>query len=69
MQFTFDAVFPQNAEQPEVFTKTVEPMIKGLFDGFNQTIFAYGQTGSGKTYTMGGEYGKVDVEHTGIIPR
>lgn len=28
--------------------------IKGVFDGFNSTIFAYGQTGSGKTYTMFG---------------
>lgn len=29
-----------------------KPIITGVFDGFNGTIFAYGQTASGKTYTM-----------------
>ena len=28
---------------------------KGVFQGFNGTIFAYGQTSSGKTHTMFGE--------------
>ena len=27
---------------------------KGVFQGFNGTIFAYGQTSSGKTHTMYG---------------
>lgn len=54
----------------EVFAKTVEPMLKRLFEGYNQTVFAYGQTGSGKTFTMGGEYGKqIDAHLEGIIPR
>ena len=29
--------------------------IRGVYDGFNSTVFAYGQTGSGKTFTMFGE--------------
>ena len=44
-------------------------MLASLLEGFNQTVFAYGQTGSGKTYTMGGEFGKRDREHDGILPR
>lgn len=50
---TYDAVFPRNSLQPEVF-KFVGECIPSLLQGFNCTIFAYGQTGSGKTYTMFG---------------
>ena len=69
MQFTFDKVFDCNVEQTEIYNQTVEPMLASLLEGFNQTVFAYGQTGSGKTYTMGGEFGKRDREHDGILPR
>jgi hypothetical protein len=68
-QFTFDKVFGCNVEQTEIYNQTVEPMLASLLEGFNQTVFAYGQTGSGKTYTMGGEFGKRDREHDGILPR
>lgn len=67
--FTFDKVFGSNVEQTEIYNQTVEPMLASLLEGFNQTVFAYGQTGSGKTYTMGGEFGKRDREHDGILPR
>lgn len=50
---TYDAVFPRNSQQPDVF-KFVGECIPNLLQGFNCTIFAYGQTGSGKTYTMFG---------------
>ena len=68
-QFTYDKVFGYSVEQTEIYNQTVEPMLASLLDGFNQTVFAYGQTGSGKTYTMGGEFGKRDREHDGILPR
>ena len=32
----------------------VTDAIRGVYDGFNSTVFAYGQTGSGKTFTMFG---------------
>ena len=44
-----------------------EPVIKGVMDGYNGTIFAYGQTGSGKSWSMEGIRG--DDECAGIIPR
>ena len=55
--FEFDAVFPPNSSQEQVYRKTCGDMIsKSIFKGFNATILAYGQTGSGKTYTMGTNY-------------
>ena len=55
--FEFDAVFPPNSTQEQVYQTTCGDMIsKSIFRGFNATILAYGQTGSGKTYTMGTDY-------------
>lgn len=36
----------------QIFYTEVSPMIPGIFNGCNATVFAYGATGSGKTYTM-----------------
>eukprot|EP00985_Skeletonema_marinoi_P000137 scaffold40_cov85-Skeletonema_marinoi.AAC.2 len=56
-KFEFDAVFPPNSSQEQVYQTTCGDMIsKSIFRGFNATILAYGQTGSGKTYTMGTDY-------------
>ena len=46
----------------------LKPVILGVLDGFNGTIFAYGQTSSGKTHTMQGPDIE-DLEMQGIIPR
>jgi kinesin family protein 5 len=43
------------------------PVVTGVLDGYNGTIFAYGQTGSGKSFSMEGIRG--DEELAGIIPR
>ncbi|EMP40041.1 Chromosome-associated kinesin KIF4 [Chelonia mydas] len=69
--FTYDFVFDPSAEQEEVFNRSVAPLIRGIFKGYNATVLAYGQTGSGKTYSMGGTY-TADQEHeptVGVIPR
>lgn len=44
------------------------PIIDGVLQGFNGTIFAYGQTSSGKTHTMQGPDIE-NIELQGIIPR
>lgn len=65
--FKFDAVFPMNATQEEVFNKVGRPAVMNALEGYNSTVFAYGQTGSGKTFTItGGSERYVD---RGIIPR
>ncbi|KFK24747.1 hypothetical protein AALP_AA8G019300 [Arabis alpina] len=38
----------------QIFDREVNPLIPGVFQGFNATVLAYGATGSGKTFTMQG---------------
>ena len=64
--YTFTNVFNKNTSQTEVYKKAVKPIINGVLDGYNSTIFAYGPTGAGKTYTM---LGGKDQDEAGIIPR
>lgn len=41
-RFMFDKVFNHEARQQDVFESTSQPLLKGLFDGYNATVFAYG---------------------------
>lgn len=52
--FDFDAVFDLNSRQQEIYDQVCKPIVDGVLEGYNGTIFAYGQTGTGKTYTMEG---------------
>ncbi|KAL8129749.1 hypothetical protein V2J09_018904 [Rumex salicifolius] len=53
--YKLDAFFGQDDHNvAEIFEKEVSPLIPGIFQGFNATVFAYGATGSGKTYSMQG---------------
>ncbi|XP_068457502.1 kinesin family member 4 isoform X2 [Clinocottus analis] len=69
--FTYDYVFDATAEQEEVFSTTVSPLLCGLFKGYHATVLAYGQTGSGKTFSMGGTYTSAQENDpsVGVIPR
>ncbi|KAG6880424.1 hypothetical protein C0992_000026 [Termitomyces sp. T32_za158] len=53
-RFMFDRVFGHEARQNDVYATTSQPLLKGLFDGYNATVFAYGATGCGKTHTISG---------------
>ncbi|XVF08091.1 hypothetical protein REPUB_Repub06bG0196200 [Reevesia pubescens] len=53
--YRLDSFFDQEDDNVRrIFYKEVNPLIPGIFHGFNATVFAYGATGSGKTYTMQG---------------
>lgn len=41
-RFLFDRVFDMEAQQGDVFEETTKPLLNGLFDGYNATVFAYG---------------------------
>lgn len=41
-RFMFDRVFNHEARQQDVYEATSQPLLKGLLDGFNATVFAYG---------------------------
>jgi kinesin family protein 3/17 len=66
VNFKFDFAYPDGISQEEVYETTAAPIVAGVLEGFNGTIFAYGQTGTGKTYSM---EGKLVGEHRGIVPR
>eukprot|EP00049_Salpingoeca_infusionum_P019198 m.360736 g.360736 ORF g.360736 m.360736 type:complete len:1098 (+) comp19151_c0_seq1:623-3916(+) len=53
--FGFDAVFDGETDQQAVYAQTTKPLLKGVLNGYNATVFAYGPTGAGKTYTMLGQ--------------
>ncbi|KAL1758686.1 kinesin-like protein [Schizophyllum commune] len=53
-RFMFDRVFDHEARQQDVYDATARPLLKGLLDGYNATVFAYGATGCGKTHTISG---------------
>jgi kinesin family protein 5 len=57
-----------NCTQEEVYTYAARPVVDGVLEGFNGTVFAYGQTASGKTHTMEGSSIEGDAE-AGVIPR
>ncbi len=41
-RFMFDRVFRHDATQQQVYETTVQPLLKGILDGYNATVFAYG---------------------------
>ncbi|KAJ7667726.1 kinesin-like protein [Mycena polygramma] len=53
-RFMFDRVFNNEAHQQDVYEATAQPLLQGLLNGFNATVFAYGATGCGKTHTISG---------------
>ena len=52
--FTYDQVYGGEGQPAHfLYEQCVQPLVNGLFKGYNACCFAYGQTGSGKTFTMG----------------
>jgi hypothetical protein len=48
-------IFQEHDSNENVFTKTIEPLLPSILEGYNATWFVYGMTGSGKTHTMLGD--------------
>ena len=75
--FTFDATYPLDSTQPQVFKRSIKPLVNACLQGYNATVIAYGQTGSGKTFTILGQTDKSDdsvppdqdMSQAGVIPR
>ncbi|KAG5550217.1 hypothetical protein RHGRI_015247 [Rhododendron griersonianum] len=63
--YNLDSFFGQEDNNlSKIFHREVSPLIPGIFNGCNATVFAYGATCSGKTYTMQGT-----DEIPGLIPQ
>jgi hypothetical protein len=41
-KFNYDEVFNSNAPQGYIYEKAVKPIVEGVMEGFNGTVFAYG---------------------------
>ncbi|EDV29475.1 uncharacterized protein TRIADDRAFT_1085, partial [Trichoplax adhaerens] len=52
--FTYDGVYNINSVTDTIYNDIAYPLVDGVLEGYNGTIFAYGQTGCGKSYTMQG---------------
>ena len=59
--FAFDAVLDAYARQEDVFAASAAPLVEGVLNGIDGTVFAYGATGAGKTHTMVGSVDSVGV--------
>lgn len=49
-RFMFDRVLDWEARQVDVYESTAKPLLDGLLDGYNATVFAYGV--SSKTLSL-----------------
>ncbi|XP_072521809.1 kinesin-like protein KIF17 isoform X2 [Salminus brasiliensis] len=66
-QFTFDGTYFISQTTEQMYNEIAYPLVEGVTEGYNGTIFAYGQTGSGKSFTM---QGVTDPPaQRGVIPR
>ncbi|XP_071104512.1 osmotic avoidance abnormal protein 3-like isoform X1 [Haliotis cracherodii] len=65
--FTFDGSYFTDSTTEQIYNDIAYPLVEGVTEGYNGTIFAYGQTGCGKSFTM---QGITDPpSQRGIIPR
>lgn len=66
-QFTFDGAYYVDHCTEQIYNEIAYPLVEGVTEGYNGTIFAYGQTGSGKSFSMQGV--SDPPAQRGIIPR
>ncbi|XP_061639589.1 kinesin-like protein KIF17 isoform X8 [Phyllopteryx taeniolatus] len=66
-QFTFDGTYFTDQTTERIYNESAYPLVEGVTEGYNGTIFAYGQTGSGKSFTMQGV--SEPPAQRGVIPR
>lgn len=65
--FTFDGVYYTDSTTEQIYNEIAYPLVEGVLEGYNGTVFAYGQTGCGKSFSMQGI--PDPASQRGIIPR
>lgn len=65
--FTFDGAYFTDSTTEAIYNDIAYPLVEGVTEGYNGTIFAYGQTGCGKSFSMQGITDP--ATQRGIIPR
>nr|XP_035149527.2 kinesin-like protein KIF22 isoform X2 [Callithrix jacchus] len=64
LKYQFDAFYGERSTQQDIYTGSVQPILRHLLEGQNASVLAYGPTGARKTHTMLGS-----PEQPGVIPR
>lgn len=65
--FTFDGAYYMDSTTETIYNDICFPLVDGVLEGYNGTVFAYGQTGCGKSFSM---QGITDPPtQRGVIPR
>ena len=65
--FTFDGAYYMDSTTETIYSDICFPLVDGVLEGYNGTVFAYGQTGCGKSFSM---QGITDPPtQRGVIPR
>lgn len=65
--FTFDGAYYIDSTTETIYNDICFPLVDGVLEGYNGTVFAYGQTGCGKSFSM---QGITDPPtQRGVIPR
>lgn len=65
--FTFDGAYFMDSTTETIYSDICFPLVDGVLEGYNGTVFAYGQTGCGKSFSM---QGITDPPtQRGVIPR
>ena len=65
--FTFDGAYYIDSTTETIYNDICFPLVDGVLEGYNGTVFAYGQTGCGKSFSMQGI--QDPPTQRGIIPR
>ncbi|CAG0897732.1 unnamed protein product [Cyprideis torosa] len=65
--FTYDGSYFVDSVTEDIYNEIALPIVEGVLEGYNGTVFAYGQTGCGKSFTMQGI--RDPPTQRGIIPR
>ena len=63
----FDCILDGDTSQQATYYTCAAPVVDGLLDGFNGTIFAYGADDCGKSYTMYGNESQFGIVQRCII--
>ena len=66
-EFSFDGVYDVDSCTKNIYEDLCFPLVEGVLEGYNGTVFAYGQTGCGKSFSMEGI--PDPPQHRGITPR
>lgn len=65
--FTFDGAYYMDSTTETIYNDICFPLVDGVLEGYNGTVFAYGQTGCGKSFSMQGITDPPTQK--GVIPR